>query len=105
MVSTRVKRSSAQARQTVESWPPENNTSAVSVVIGLTRTTQRKVGHEQPHHGLVPSLLAGPLGKKVTEFAARSMQASWSSIPLRRAGEGIVDNAAIALGERLDLGH
>src|SRR5690348_6851894 len=28
-----------------------------------------------------------------------------TSIPLRRAGESIVDNAAIATRERIDLGH
>src|SRR5712672_3358896 len=93
MVSTRAKRSSAQARQTVESCPPENSTSAVSVDSGFINAPRNQVGNVLVCRGLVP------------EFVARTVQTSSPSIPLRRAGEGIVDDAAIALGERCDLGH
>src|SRR5690349_11394137 len=65
MVSACAKRSSAQARHTVESCPPENSTSAVSVDASITQHL----------------------------------------VPLRRSGKGIVDDAAIAAGERADFGH
>src|SRR5215469_2399720 len=62
MVSTRSKRSSAQARHTVESWPPEKSTSAVSPI-------------------------------------------SPTSIPLRRSGISVVDNAPVPVGKGANLRH
>src|SRR3546814_7886811 len=59
IVSTRSKRSSAQARHTVESWPPENSTRAFSAIpaslrrpsagpVGrpVRRSEERRVGKE-----------------------------------------------------------
>src|SRR4029077_19274194 len=44
MVSTRAKRSSAQARQVVESCPPENSTSAASLSVAICVYNQKSGG-------------------------------------------------------------
>src|SRR5882724_4442375 len=46
MVSTAAKRSSAQARQVVESWPPENRTSPFSGIVSIVSYASWVTRHE-----------------------------------------------------------